>query len=166
LLPSRHLVDTGELDAELLVTRQRDYGVERWEPTRQDVRWQAHGEGGLDVRQLVIHWDPKTATCLAGHPSSSWTPAIDKREHEVIKSKFSRIACRPGPQRSQCPRAQRSPRRTIPVRPRAHYDALQAARERQATATFAQAYARRAGLEGTLSYGIRACGVRRSRAMG
>jgi hypothetical protein len=36
----------------------------------------------------------------------------------------------------------------------------------QATATFAQEYARRAGIEGTLSYGIRACGLRRSRYIG
>jgi transposase len=166
LLPSRHIVDTGYLDAELLATSQRDYGVELWGPTRQDVRWQAHVEGGFDVSQFVIDWDQEIATCPAGHTSISWTPAIDNRANEVIKIKFSSTDCRSCPHRSQCTRAQRYPRRTITVRPREQYEALKAARERQATATFAQEYARRAGIEGTLSYGIRACGLRRSRYIG
>ena len=89
LLPRRHIVDTGSLDAERLATSQRDYGVELWGPTRQDVRWQAHVEGGFDVSQFVIDWDQKIATCPAGHTSISWTPAIDNRDNEVIKIKFS-----------------------------------------------------------------------------
>jgi hypothetical protein len=91
---------------------------------------------------------------------------MDNRDNEVIKIKFSSADCRPCPYRSHCTRAQRYPRRTITVRPRDQYDALKAARERQATATFAQEDARRAGIEGTLSYGIRACGLRRSRYIG
>jgi hypothetical protein len=35
-----------------------------------------------------------------------------------------------------------------------------------ATPAFAEEYTRRAGIEGTLSYGIRACGLRRSRYIG
>jgi len=166
LLPSRHIVDTGYLDAELLATSQRDYGVELWGPTRQDVRWQAHVEGGFDVSRFVINWDQKNATCPAGHTSIRWTPAIDNRDNEVIKIKFSSTDCRSCPHRSQCTRAQRHPRRTITVRPREQYEALKAARERQSTAAFAQEYARRAGIEGTLSYGIRTCGLRRSRYIG
>ena len=166
LLPSRHIVDTGYLDAELLATSQRDYGVALWGPTRQDVRWQAHVEGGFDVSRFVIDWDQQHATCPGGHTSVSWTPAIDNRDNEVIKIKFSSADCGPCPHRSHCTRAQRYPRRTITVRPREQYEALKAARERQATATFAQEYARRAGIEGTLSYGVRACGLRRSRYIG
>jgi transposase len=166
LLPSRHIVDTGYLDAELLATSQRDYSVELWGPTRQDVRWQAHVEGGFDVSRFVIDWDQQHATCPGGHTRISWTPAMDNRDNEVIKIKFSSADCRPCPYRSHCTRAQRYPRRTITVRPRDQYDALKAARERQATATFAQEDARRAGIEGTLSYGIRACGLRRSRYIG
>lgn len=166
LLPSRHIVDTGYLDAELLATSSRDYAVELWGPTRQDVRWQAHVEGGFDISRFVINWDQQQATCPAGHTSISWTPAMDNRDTEVIKIKFSSTDCRPCPQRSHCTRAQRYPRRTLTVRPREHYEALQAARERQSTPEFAQEYARRAGIEGTLSYGIRACGMRRSRYIG
>jgi transposase len=166
LLPSRHMVDTGYRDAELPATSRRDYGVELWGPTRQDVRWQAHVEGGCDVSRCVIDWDHKMATYPAGHTSISWTPAIDNRDNEAMKITFSSTDCRPCPHRSHCTRAQRYPRRTMTVRPREHYEALKAACERQSSTKLAQEYTRRAGIEGTLSYDIRACGLRRSRYIG
>ena len=43
---------------------------------------------------------------------------------------------------------------------------LQAARERQQTEEYTSEYARRAGIEGTLSRGVRTCGMRRSRYIG
>jgi Transposase DDE domain len=43
---------------------------------------------------------------------------------------------------------------------------LQAARQRQTTALFKEAYGRRAGIEGTLSQGTRAFELRRSRYLG
>ncbi len=45
-------------------------------------------------------------------------------------------------------------------------DALQAARHRQATQEFKTAYAARAGIEGTLSQGMRAFGLRQARYRG
>lgn len=166
LLPSRHIADTGYLDAELLAASQRNYGIELCGPTRSNVRWQAHVEGGFDVSQCVIDWEHRHATCPGGHTSVSWTPAIDNRDNEVIKIKFARADCGPCPHRPHCTRTQRYPRRTLTVRPREQYEALKTARERQATHEFVREYARRAGIEGTLSYGIRACGLRRSRYIG
>ncbi len=52
------------------------------------------------------------------------------------------------------------------MRPHEQYVALQAAREREKTPEYASEYARRAGVEGTLSRGVRACGLRRSRYIG
>lgn len=46
LLPSVHLVDTGFLDAELMVTSKRDDGVDLLGPTRRDRRWQARARAG------------------------------------------------------------------------------------------------------------------------
>lgn len=48
----------------------------------------------------------------------------------------------------------------------ATFPALQAARERQQAAEFKQVYAKRAGIEGTLSQGARAFGLRRCRYVG
>lgn len=63
-------------------------------------------------------------------------------------------------------RCTRAARRTVTVRPEAQHLALQAARAREATPDDAREHARRAGIEGTLSQGIRRCGLRRTRYRG
>jgi transposase len=54
-------------------------------------------------------------------------------------------------------------RRSIAVRPRDQYEALQAARSREASEEYRVEYDRRAGIEGTISQGVRTSGLRRSR---
>ena len=56
--------------------------------------------------------------------------------------------------------------RHLTLRPRAQYEALAAACRRQTTAAFWGRYAARAGIEGTLSEGVRAFGLRRCRYRG
>ena len=50
--------------------------------------------------------------------------------------------------------------------PEKQYNALRAARQRESTEEFAREYGKRAGIEGTLSQGIRVCEMRRSRYVG
>jgi hypothetical protein len=83
-------VDTGYVDASLLVSSPRDYQIELIGPTRANYRWQARQKTGFDASQFVIDWHAEQATCPEGHRSLSWTPAIDNRKNEVIKIKFSR----------------------------------------------------------------------------
>jgi len=167
LLPAIHLVDTGFLDAALLVSSREDYQVELVGPTRRDDHWQAREGTGFALAQFHVDWEQQHATCPAGHTSISWTPAVDKRTNQVIKIKCSSRDCRPCPHRSLCTRSQvKRPRRTITVRAEAEFHALQAAREREGTAAFAAAYAKRAGIEGTLSRGIRTCRLRQLRDIG
>ena len=52
------------------------------------------------------------------------------------------------------------------MRPQAQHQALQAARRRQQTPAFAKQYALRQGIEATISQGVRAFGMRRSRYIG
>jgi len=52
------------------------------------------------------------------------------------------------------------------LRPQAHHEALQAARRRQQTVAFKEQYAARAGVEGTLSQGVRAFPLRQARYLG
>jgi transposase len=159
LLPQRHIVDTGYLDAELLLTAQRAYGVELLGPTRPDYRWQARAGQGFDASSFVIDWGRRRGTCPLGRQSSSWTPVIDGRNNAVIKIKFAQHDCQSCPNRLACTRATR---RTISVRPHAQYLSLQAARQREQTAAYQAEYAKRAGIEGTISYSVRACGLRRT----
>ncbi len=52
------------------------------------------------------------------------------------------------------------------LHPKERMQALLAAREREQTEAFKEAYRRRAGIEGTHSQGVRALGLRRSRYIG
>ena len=57
-------------------------------------------------------------------------------------------------------------RRTVHVHLREEYEALTAARARMTDPAWVKRYHRRAGVEGTLSQGVRAFGMRRSRYIG
>jgi transposase len=167
LLPERHIVDTGYLDAELLVESQRDFGVDLVGPTRPDYKWQAREGTGFAAEHFRIDWEHQVATCPEAHRSISWSPAVDRDSNEVIKIKFSSKDCRPCPCRDRCFRSRkRYARRSITVRTEADYHALRAARRRETTDAFKEEYAKRAGIEGTISLGVRAFDLRRSRYVG
>ncbi len=166
LLPCEHLVDTGYVDAELLVESERDYHIDLVGPTRRNHQWQAKEQKGFDADHFLIDWEKQQATCPEGHTSSSWTPAIDNRKNEVIKIKFSTIDCQVCPSRSLCTQSIRHTRRTVTIRPQEQYQALKQRRKQEETKEFKQAYAKRAGIEGTISQGVRVMGLRRSRYIG
>jgi transposase len=163
LLPRLHSVDTGDLDAELLVTSKQEPGVELLGPTRLDYRWQARAGQGFDASHFVIDWEQHQARCPMGQWSSSWTPVTDSRKNAVIKIKFSQRDCQACASRIYCTRATR---RTITVRPHEQHLRLQEARKREQTDAYKAEYAKRAGIEGTISQAVRAFGVRRGRYIG
>lgn len=165
LLPSKHIVDTGYLDAELLVTAQEQYQVDLLGPTRINLRWQAKEAKGFAADDFKVNWQNQSLTCPEGKSSVSWTPAIDGRNNEVIKIKFAASDCSACPSLHLCTRSQRQ-RRAVTLRPEAQYNALKQARQREPTSEYQQEYALRAGIEGTLSEGIRAHGLRRARYIG
>jgi transposase len=163
VLPAAHIVETGYLDAELLVTRQRDYGINFLGPTRAHAPWPAHAAPGFAARSFAIAGAQRQARCPGGQRSASWTPTIDKRKKAVGQIQCSIKDCQPCPSRAPCPRAQR---RMLTVRRQAHSQALPAARARETSPAYTIEYARRAGIAGTLSQGTRAYGLRRARYIG
>jgi transposase len=166
LLPDQHIVDAGYVNAALLHHSREDYDIDLVGPTRPDVKWQAQEQKGFDTAHFAIDWQQEQAKCPEGHLSISWTPAFDNRNHEVIKIKFSTKDCQDCPSRSLCTHSIRTPRRTITVRPQLQFQALQQGRERAKTKDFKEIYAQRAGVEGTISQGVRVMGLRRSRYIG
>ena len=136
-------------------------------PARSNVQWQATTAQGLENSQFHIDWELQQATCPEGHTSISWTPTKDSRQHEVIKIRFSTKDCQHCPRVTACTSSKsRAPRRLLSVRPQAQHQALQEARRRQRTSAFARQYALREGIEATISQGVRAFGMRRSRYIG
>jgi transposase len=165
LLPGIHLVDMGYVDAELLANSQQEYGVDLFGPARGDIHEQARAGKGFDAAQFRIDWETEQAICPAGCHSISWTSAVDNRDNDVIKLKFATTDCSVCTHQADCTHSS-PPRRTLTIRPRDQYLALQAARARQTTEAFKEQYAARAGIEGTLSQGIRAFELRRARYIG
>jgi len=165
LLPEQQIVDTGYLDAKLLVSSREEYGVDLLGPTRADYHWQAREGQGFAASDFTIHFDAEYAVCPQGKRSSKWNLVLDRSGNPVIKIGFAGRDCGPCPCREQCTRS-RQPRRTVSVRPEREYQALQTARQRETTAAFRQAYAVRAGVEGTLSQGIRRSDMRHCRYRG
>jgi transposase len=164
-LPDVHIVDCGYMSAEELVASQHDYGVDLLGPTRPDTSWQASEGQGFSLDNFVIDWESQQATCPAGQTSRHWYPALNRHGQPIIYIKFSKQGCRACPVQTHCTRAN-PPRRTITVRPEALHEALLKAREREKTDDFAEQYARRAGIEGTISQGVRAFDIRHARYLG
>jgi transposase len=163
LLPKEHLTDTNYAEAKQFVQSRQQYNIDLIAPTRADHKWQAKAKQGFDASSFLIDWQAHKARCPAGRESLSWTPAIDRYDNQVIKIKFSIKDCRSCQLKQHCTTAQR---RTITVRTQEHYQALQEVRARQKRGEFWEKYRSRSGIEGTISQGVRAFGLRRSRYRG
>lgn len=164
-LPAVHIVDCGYMSAEDLVISQRDYEVDLLGPTRPDTGWQSRERQGFALYDFVIDWAAQQATCPAGQTSLHWLPALNNHGKPVIQIKFSKQTCRVCSVQTQCTRSD-PPRRGITVRSETLHNALLKAREREKTDDFAEQYARRAGVEGTISQGVRAFDIRQARYIG
>jgi transposase len=165
LLPEQHLVDGGYVDAEVLVTSQEQYQVDLVGPAPVDPKWQARTDGAFDLTQFAIDWEAQIVTCPEGNTCRVWKPSQDAQGNDVIHIEFKRSDCVACPSRSRCTRAQYTGRQ-MTLRPREQHLALQAARQRQATRAFKELYKQRAGIEGSISQGTRAFGLRYCRYQG
>jgi transposase len=164
-LPGEQIVDAGYVTADHLVSSQTEHGVTLVGPVNPDPSWQAKAQQGFDVATFAIDWEQQTATCPQGRTSVLWMPGQDRHEHPVINIRFARGDCDVCAARAKCTHASTLPR-MITVRTRQQHEALQTTRQRQTTEAFKEQYARRAGIEGTISQAVRTADLRRSRYLG
>jgi transposase len=165
LLPSSHLLDSGYVDAEMLVTAQTERQIDVVGPTFGSYSRQRRAGQGYDLGAFVMEWEAQQARCPQGQTSVKWTPGRDVSGDPVVRIRFDRATCRACPARQVCTWAKDAPRQ-LTVRSEAQHQAIQAARQRQETAEFKAQYARRTGVEGTHTQAIRRCGVRQCRYIG
>ncbi|HET8648360.1 MAG TPA: transposase, partial [Vicinamibacteria bacterium] len=163
--PAQQLVDTAYLCASTLLTSRAHHQIELIGPVFVDHQWQAVAGTGYDVARFHVDWDRRVVTCPQGRLSAGWYPTHTPAGQPAIQVAFAPADCFACPARAQCTRAKGQPR-GLTLQPRAEHEAVQAARQRQTTAAFRAQYAPRAGLEGTLSQGVRAFGLRRARYRG
>ncbi len=166
LPPGEHLVDAAYIDAELLVRSRATLAIELIGPPRPNPAWQMKVEGGYGIDRFEIDWERKQARCPQGKSSPAWSRQTDHAGTPYISVLFRQADCAACLARSLCTRAKHQARH-LKLQPRPeHEEALKAARERLTSKQGRRLYARRAGIEGTLSQGVRAFGLRRSRYRG
>ena len=165
LLPEEHLMDLGYVTAGHLVSAQENYGVELIGPVRNDPTWQAKHHPKFANSNFPIDWEKQVAICPRGHQSKGWIEKTDPKGQPIIKIRFSQSHCSPCPSRSRCTRAQTEPR-ALTIHRKQEYIALHHRREIQHTPEFLKTYNQRAGIEGTISQGVRRSALRQSRYIG
>ncbi|WP_336492516.1 transposase [Methylobacterium nigriterrae] len=164
LLWAQHLVDTGYIDAGLLIEAWQRFGIDLIGPIRLDLRWRAQADGRFAIAAFRIDWAAERVTCPLGIANSSRSPALDIRGTPGIKVKFPVATASPAHIVSHAPA--RATRRQISLCPQARHEALAQARQHQNTAAFARLYAQCAGIKATLSPAVRSFGLRRARYAG
>jgi transposase len=165
LLPGEHLVDAGYVESSLLVSSQATYSVQLNGPVRPNSSWQAQTDEGYELSQFKVDWEQKQVICPQGKKSNTWKPEIDRWDNEGLRVSFGKKDCLACAQRKHCVRSASLPR-TLRLLPQPQHMALHTRREQQQTQEWKKGYNRRAGIEGTISQGVRAFGLRRARYLG
>ena len=165
LSASEHLADAAYVSAGLLVGAEDRYGVRLVGPPRKDPSWQARTEGGYTADRFTLDWEQEVATCPEGEESRTWRAYTDRTGREYVMARFDPATCRACSSRDLCVRSETSGR-SINLHPRREQEALEGMRAELASDEGWAAYSARAGVEGTLSQGVRAMGLRRTRYRG
>src|SRR5215813_8802166 len=165
LAPREHFVDGVYISADELGASQEAHGITLRGPTRPIQGWQAHTDGAYDLSQFTIDWEQRQARCPQGKVSTVWREYVDREGQLYTIVRFGLQDCRPCQARPLCSRTQETGR-SLHLPSQERFEALQVARAWYASEDGQQQYQCRAGVEGTLSQGVRAFGLRRSRYRG
>jgi len=165
LLPARHLVDSGYIDAELVIESSRKYGIELFGPMRLNPSWQSR-ERGIDAAQFQIDWDKKLARCPLGKQSANWSEYQTKEySRPLVKIRFKPQDCLNCLSRTKCVRNKKAGR-SLQIPGREMYEALEQTRRKLSSEEGRNQYRTRVGIEGTISQAVRRGTLRRSRYRG
>jgi len=130
-------------------------------------QWHRAGIGNQEKQKpkFLIDWENEVVTCPEGNTSKKWTVKQNEDGTQEIRARFGQTDCRTCPARSLCTHAAVNPRQLV-LRPQEQHEAIQARRSEQTTKEFQERYAKRSGIEGTISQGTRAFDLRTSRYAG
>jgi transposase len=165
LPPREHFVDAAYVSAELLVHSRDEQGITLRGPTRPSQGWQMQVAGAYTIEQCTVDWEQQQVCCPQGKWAASWHERVEQDGSPYIVAAFRRQDCQACPARPLCTQAQQQGRQ-LRLPPQDQYEALTAARAWYASEEGIERYQQRAGVEGTLSQGVRAFGLRRTRYRG
>jgi transposase len=163
LVPEVRLVDSGYVSGEVLAAHA-ELGIELVGPLKQEGGWQH--ETGYGVSAFHVDWHKQQVRCPQGQLSQNWCPGRHNQGEKVIRVSFSAVTCHACPVKALCTKREKNKGRILTLSPQPVHEARQRRRAEQRTPAFQERYARRAGIEGTLSEGVRSHGLRRARYRG
>jgi transposase len=163
-MPEIQLVDEGYMEIDLLLDSQKR-GIDLVGPVPSSKSWQDRVEGAFDHTQFQIDWEKRVVTCPNRKTSMRCTERKTWRGTPSFTYVFAKEDCLPCPMRALCSRA-KNVGRTLTLYPKEQYEAQLAARQRQQSVEFKKLYGERAGIESTMSQGVRKTGVRQARYIG
>lgn len=163
-LPKIQLVDEGYMEIDLLLDSQNK-GIDLVGPVPSSKSWQDRVEGAFDHTQFQIDWEKQVVTCPNHKTSARCSERKTWRGTPSYTFVFDKEDCLPCPMRVHCSRA-KNVGRTLTLYPKEQYEAQLAARQRQQTEEFKKLYGERAGIESTISQGVRRIRLRYARYIG
>jgi transposase len=163
LVPEVRLVDSGYVSGEVLAAHT-ELGIELIGPLNEVCGWQH--ETGYGVSAFQVDWHKQQVRCPQGHLSQNWCSGRHNRGEEVIRVSFSAVTCHACPVKELCTKRENSKGRILTLSPQPLSEARSRRRTEQDTPSFQRRYALRAGIEGSLSEGVRSHGLRRARYRG
>lgn len=86
LLPEEHLMDTGYVTAEHIISSETNYGVDLVGPVRGNPNWQSQKNSNFTADQFEVNWNEQKVTCPKGQQSIIWRPTIDNRGLPVVRT--------------------------------------------------------------------------------
>ncbi|HEY9596903.1 MAG TPA: transposase [Cyanophyceae cyanobacterium] len=102
ILPKKHFVDTGYIDAQLLVDSKNEYNVDLMGPAPADSQWQSRAQKGFGLADFEIDWSQQVVRCPHDKLSSSWTNRLNLYSQPVIVVRFKKSDCHNCPSRLDC----------------------------------------------------------------
>lgn len=161
--PEEMYVDMGYISGPSLV-EQASLGTRLIGPVATSSSWQQRDQRGFAPHDFRLDWHTQVALCPQGQPSQHWSQAHDKRGKPITVIQFAKAVCQACPVRSCCTRSPDGRSLTLAREP--VQQALEQRRKEQVTPAFQQQYALRAGIEATISQGVRTKGLRQARYRG
>ncbi|MGW4568734.1 IS1182 family transposase [Streptomyces sp. NPDC004561] len=162
-LPVIHLVDTNYVDAQRLAAAERT-GFKLVGPIQKNRA--AQSSSRFTTEAFAVDWQAKRVTCPNGQVADGWRSRLSSHGVPVIQVRFPALVCRPCPDVQTCAPSKAGRGREIMLRERDAHDAIQKNRADQRDPEWQSLYQHRQGIEGTISQGVRAFGLRRSRYRG
>ncbi len=163
LAPDERLLDSGYVSGDVLAEHAK-LGIEVVGPLKQEGGWQHQTGYGLEA--FEVNWQQQQVRCPQGQLSQNWCPGRHNRGQEVIRVSFSAVTCQACPVKALCTKREKHKGRILTLSPQPVHEARQRRRAEQRATAFQERYALRAGIEGTISEGVRSYGLRRARYRG